>query len=49
MTLLEGDSLFELGERNAMGGHCGGLLVDTTFEGHHGAGTRTASPSVIST
>lgn len=27
VALLEGDSLFELGERNAVGGHCGGLLV----------------------
>ncbi|CAM5631328.1 hypothetical protein SBADM41S_05023 [Streptomyces badius] len=27
VALLEGDSLFEVGERNAMGGHCGGLLV----------------------
>jgi len=26
---------------------CGGLLVGTTYEGHHGTGARTASPSVI--
>ncbi len=27
VALLEGDAPFELGERNAVGGHCGGLLV----------------------
>ncbi len=27
VALLEGDALFEFGERSAVGGHCGGLLV----------------------
>ncbi len=49
VALFEGHGRFERGERCAGDGHGGGLLVCATFEGHHGAGARTASPSVIST
>ncbi len=49
VALFEGDASLQLGERNAVGGHVRRPPGHMTCEGHHGAGTRTASPSVICT
>lgn len=49
MTLLERDSLFELGERSATGVMVEASWSVTTCEGHRGAGCPNGLPSVIST